>query len=331
MTDQPQASSPPPLSEEEKARLRRCYRIRRITDDEIAFRIEPASGKAAWFTMLWFVMMGGVIVGRWAGVPSDAPSAAWMLLGVAPTFLIMWLAGRRSSSLVVGRGARSMDVVFHDGRWTIKLPRGSSPAEWGGSTATVPIRWKSDEVERVAASEVLERFSGSSLSEPREDTFLPLLNQCNADVVGYNDQSVSIANFSSARQWVVAAGVALFIAPTMVIFWMVFVSTGSSSILVSGLLSALGGSWILYDGRASSVATFLKGKRKVVLHRRGIEHTHDVSEDAVRTVGEHGEFVGVGQVFSCSPAYGTAELLAGFLRKYLSPAKATKAKPTMDT
>ena len=325
------SSSSPPLTEDEKALLRRCYRIRRITDDEIVFRIEPASDKAAWLTMLWFVLMGVVIVCRWAGVPTDAPSAAWTLLGVVPTFLIMWLAGRRSCSLVVKRGARSMDVVPHDGRWNIQLPRGSSPAEWGFPTATVPIRWKSDEVERVTASEALERFSGSSLSEPCEESFLPLLDQCNADVVGYDDQSVSIANFGSARQWVVAIGLAFFASPILATFWMVFVSTEPSAILLSGLLSTLGGAWIMYDGRASSVATFLKGERKVVLHRRGIEQTLDIHEDTVRTVGEHGEYVGVGQVFSCSPAYGTAETLAAFLRRYLAPAKTPKAKPMTDT
>ena len=331
MTEQPQASSPSSLSEDEKALLRRCYRVRRITDEEIVFRIEPASGKAAWFTMFWFLMMGGLVVARWADVPHDAPSAAWILLGVFPVFLFTWLVGRMPCSLIVKRGARSMNTVFHDGAWTIKLPSGSSPAEWGFPTASVPVRPKSDEVERATASEILERFSGSSLAEPRGDSFLPLLDQCAADVVGCDDQSISIANFGSARQWVVATGVSLFVfGPFGAAFWMFFVSDQPKTLLWGGLASALGAAWVMFDGRASSVATFLKGKRKVRLQHRGEEQMFDVHEDAVGIGGENNDYVAVGQAFSCSPRCGTQQLLAAFFRKYLSPPR-VPPKPMTDT
>jgi len=323
MTDQLQASSPPTLAEEEKALLRRCYRIRRITDDEIVFPIEAANmGRAGWLTMLWFLLMGCAVVLRWTEVPRDAPSAAWMLLGAFPTFLLMWLAGRRPTSLIVKRGGRSMEVVLHDGRWAIQLPHGTSPTEWDFPTAKIPVRWKSDEVERVSASEILEHFSGSSPSEPCGGGFLPLLEQCNADVVGYDEGSVSIANFGSARQWVVAIGLGLLMAsPVVGMFWRAFGSDEPKALLICAVLSAFGGAWVMYDGRASSVATLLKGKRQVRLLRRGVERTLHVHEDAVRVVtdGDAGELVIVEGALSFSPICGTANLLAGFLRKYVIP------------
>jgi hypothetical protein len=321
MTDEIQAPLLPSLTEEDEALLRRCYRIRRITSDEIVFSIEAASmGKAGWFTMMWFIEMSGIIVSRWMDVPRAAPSAAWILLGVLPVFWLIWLAGRMPCSLIVKRGARSMDVVLHEDRWTIHLPHGSSPAEWGFSTATVPVRSKSDEVERVKASEILERFSGSSLSEFREDSFLAFLDRCNLDVVGYDEESLSIANFGSARQWVVGVGIGLlFCCPFAGFVWMDFVADDPKALLLGGLLSALGSAWIMYDGRAPSVATFVKGKRRVCLQRRGNKRTFDVHEDAVRVGGENNCDVIVGQAFSCSPSYGTHQLLAGFFRKYLSP------------
>jgi hypothetical protein len=48
MTEETQAPLPSPLTEDEKALLCRCCRVRRIKDDEIVFALEgPALGKAA--------------------------------------------------------------------------------------------------------------------------------------------------------------------------------------------------------------------------------------------------------------------------------------------
>jgi hypothetical protein len=327
MTEQPQPSRPAPLSEDEKALLRRCYRIRRITDDEIVFPIEAATlGKAGFFSMVWLFEMSAIILFRWMDVPRDAPSAAWTLLGILPGFLLIWLVGRKSSSLVVRRGVRSMEVIRHDGRWTIHLPHGSSPAEWGFPSSGVPARLRSDDVERVAASEVLERFSGSSLSETREDSFLGILDRCRLDVVGYDEASFSVMNFCSARQWVGGVGLALLLGgPFAGLVWMDFVADDPRALMFGGLLGILGSASIMFDSRASSVATFLKGKRSVRVQHRSRERTFDVHESAVSVGGENNYDVIVGQAFSCSPSNGTQELLVGFFRKYLSRPRAISA------
>ena len=84
------------------------------------------------------------------------------------------------------------------------------------------------------------------------------------------------------------------------------------------------------NGRATNVATFLRGKRKVVHHCRGVVRTCDVHESTVRVVGDGdaGEMVMMSDVFSCAPICGTGNLLAGFLRKYL--AEARRDAPTLD-
>jgi hypothetical protein len=335
MSDTSQAPSPPLLTENEKALLRRCYHIKKITDDEIMFPLTaPSIAKAAWFTMFWFLLAFGVVIFRWIDT-RPGPSITWTLLGVFPTFFFIWLSDRRASVLVLRRGDRSMTIDLGDGRWAIDLPHGCSPVDWDFPTASVPVRLTSDEVERVDASDLLERFSGSSLGEGAEKTFLPLLGECGADVVGYDQNSVSIANFGSARQWVVGIGVgALLGAPAIALFSFVFDAPSAYApgiATASGILSMLGPCWLVYDGRRASVATFQRGKRKVFMRHRGATRTYDVHEGAVRVVGDGdaGEFVVVPPVFSCSPICGTANLLAGFLRKYLAPQK--EASPTTET
>ncbi len=318
------------LTEDEKALLRRCYRIKKISDDEIVFPLTaPAIAKAAWFTMFWFLLALFLVIARWVD-SKLGPSIPWLLLGAFPTFFLIWLADRGRRFLVLKRGTRSMFIDLGDGQWTIELPHGCSPADWDFPTASVPARVTSDEVERVEASAILERFLGASLGEDSERSFLPLLAESGADVVGYDENSVSIANFGSARQWVVGVGVAMLTAPGIAFFPFVFLPTYATVIAVAAaILSTLGPCWIVYDGRRASVATFRKGKREVFLRHRGTVRTFDAHEGAVRVVGDGdaGELVIVQGVFSCSPICGTANLLAGFLRKYLAPPKGKVSTP----
>lgn len=319
------------LTEDEKAVLRRCYRIKKISDDEIVFPLTaPAIAKAAWFTMFWFLLACSPVIIRWEET-TPGPSISWTLLGVFPTFFLIWLADRGRRFLVLKRGTRSMVIDLGDGQWTIELPHGCSPADWDFPTASVPARVTSDEVERVEAWAILERFSGSSLGEDSEKSFLPLLAESGADVVGYDENSVSIANFGSARQWVVGVGVAMLGTPPVVAsFLLIFFPIHATLMaVVSGILSALGPCWLVYDGRRASVATFLKGRREVFLRHRGTVRTYDIHEGAVRVVGDGdaGELVMVHGVFSCSPICGSANQLAGFLRKYLAPPKGEASTP----
>jgi hypothetical protein len=330
---EPAEAAQTPLSGDDKALLRRCFNVKRITDDEIVFPITaPSIAKATWFTMLWLLMAMLPVIIHWCDAKTGAP-ISWLLLGAFPTFFLIWLADYRSRFVVIKRGARSMVVDLGDSQWTIKLPHGCSPADWGFATASVPVRIGSDEVERVDAWEILERFSGSSLGEKSGKSFLPLLDDAGADVVGYDEDSVSIANFGSARHWVVLIGILMLGTPPFLLTYF-FVFGGSNHVsvmaIVSGLLSTLGPCLIVYDGRATSVATFLRGKRKVVRHHRGTVRTCDVHESTVRIVsdGDASELVMVSDVFSCAPAGGSANLLAGFLRKYL--AEARRGEPTLD-
>ena len=330
MSDTSQSASPPLLTENEKALLRRCYHIKKITDDEIVFPLTaPSIAKAAWFTMFWFLLALMPVSVRWVD-HKLGPSISWLLLGVFPTFFLIWLADQGRRFLVLKRATRTMLIDLGDGRWTIDLPHGCSPADWDFPTASVPVRMTSDEVERVEAWAILQRFSGSSLSEKGESSYLPILEKCGADLVGYDEESISIANFGSARQWVACAGAAMLAAPTIAMCCYLLLPTNTPAIaVVTGILSTLGPCWIVYDGRRASVATFLKGKREVFFRHRGTVRTYDVHEGAVRVVGDGdaGELVVVPGVFSSSPPCGTANLLAGFLRKYLAPPKGKDPTP----
>lgn len=340
MTDDIQAPVLPPLTEDEKALLRRCYRIKKITDHEIVFPLTaPAIAKAAWLTMFWFLGLGALVFLLWMGrtVGGQRPSLAWVLIGIVPAFLCIWLAVRKRSRLVLQRGGRNIIVYLGDGSWTIHLPQGVSPADWDFPTASVPVRGRSDKVEQVQASEILGRFSGFSLSETSENSFLPLLENCGADVVGYDENSVSLANFGSLRSWVFLVGVLLYGSPLLVAMAIPFILDRLQMMAVvfgtvgSGIVGIFGGCLLGWDSRPASVATFRKGKRQVLFRHRGTVSIHDVHEGAVRVVGDGdaGEFVVVHGVFSCSPICGTANLLAGFLRKYLAPPR-DKA-PTPDS
>lgn len=339
MPDAPESTLPPPLTEEEKALLRRCYRIKRMTDDEIVFSVTAnATWLAVLFTLLWFIMVGGFLVGRWQFLPRDAPSFAWMILGVVPTYGLIWLAGWRRVLLTLARGARTMVVDLGDGRWTIQLPQGRSPAGWDFPTASIPVRPGADPVELVNGAEVLERFSGLSLGATVEVTGLGLLQQCGADVVGYDSEEVSLANLTSVRAPVFILGFALLGVP---LFWpIVGIVCGSDrhpldvSVTVAAMLAlaaALGPALIVWDGRPSSVATFRRGKREVVMFHRGATRTYDVHESDVSTFdgGDASETVIVRPVFSFAPLGDTAPLLAGFLRRHLAPLK--KEPPTTGT
>ena len=342
MSDEPQASVPSPLSYDETALLRRCYRVGKITDEEIVFPVAVvASAKAAWLTMFWFACLAVFLICRWGDIPKEAPSLVWLLLGVFPTYGLIWLAAHRPSHVILKRGTRTMIVDLSDGRWTIQLPQGVPPANWDFPTASIPVRVGADEVERVNAGEVLERFVGLSPSDPMDTTSaLGLLEECGADVVGYDDDNVSIANFGSGRSIAILVGLILLCGPMLYSVIVPFVELASRSdvsappLSLSIILTAggsLGGVLIALDSRPSSVATFRRGKRQVHLLRRGRDHVYEIHESAVSVIsdGDVGELVSVPEVFSCSPINGTANLLAGFLRRHLAPLK--KKPTTRDT
>lgn len=324
-----QSTTAQPLTEDEKALIRRCCPVRSITDDEIVFRLEnPALGKALWFMFVWALWMFCPVGASWLG---DGPAVTWVYLGIFPTFLLTWLAAWGRARLILARGKRSMTTVLRDGRWTIQLPPGSSPADWGFPTAAVPFRVQADEMDRVEIWEILQRFSGSDLSEKVKGSPLEGLLACGADVLGYDDSSISIASFSSARSWVVAMGLVLLIAvPAMTFFVFPFAPQyGSLASLMAGVLATVGAVWMAYDGRASNVATFLKGKRQAFLFRRGIGRTINLKEGLIRVISDSdgGEFVGVPNVFSCAPTPGTATAMARFLQNYLVPEEREPAIP----
>jgi len=254
----------------------------------------------------------------------DASWVAWVYLGILPTFLLTWLAAWAPASLVLARGVRSITTVLRDGRWTIQLPRGTSPTDWGFPTASVPFRSQSDEVERVEAWEILQRFTGSDLSEKTEDSPLAGLLACGADVLGYDEASLSLANFTSARSWVIWMGVTMICLPTLVAFvYMFSLVLGGPATLLAGLFGLLGALLMARDGRESSVATFMKGKREVQLFRRGLRRSFDIDEKQIRVMsdGDGGEFVSVPNVYSCTPYAGTASDFVTYLQAYLAPEK----------
>jgi len=323
MGEQVESATACPLTEDEKALLRRCCPVRRISDDEIVFQIQNIGlGKALWLTFVWALWLLAPVAFGWV---ADAPWVTWVYLGTIPTFLLTWLAAWAPALLVLARGARSMTTVLRDGRWTIQLPRGTSPTDWGFPTASVPFRPQSDEVQRVEAWEILQRFSGSDMSEKAEDSPLAGLLACGADVLGYDENSVSLANFSSTRMWVAVVGASMLIGlPWIACFVFMFAPyLGGPATWLAGVLAMLGAIWIARDGRASNVATFMKGKREVLLFRRGLRRSFDINEKQIRVTGDGdgGEFVSVPEVYGCTPYAGTANDLVTYLQTYLAPEK----------
>jgi hypothetical protein len=77
MSDEPRPSMPPPLTEDEKALLRRCYRVRSISDHAIVFPLAPAKDKAAFMTFAWLLCVGFFLGRRWGVVLKEAPSSLW--------------------------------------------------------------------------------------------------------------------------------------------------------------------------------------------------------------------------------------------------------------
>jgi hypothetical protein len=326
-----QETTAPPLTDDEKVLLRRCFRIRTLTDDEIVFPImNPAASKVAWLTFMSFCVVCTMLTCRWVYVPSEAPSLLWLLLSVFPMYGLLWLAAWKRSFLVLKRGLRTMLVDLGDGVWSIRLPQGVAPSTWDFPTASIPFRIGSDEVERVEAAAVIERYAGLSLSAPIEVTPLGLLQKCGVDLVGYDEESVSLANFGAIGSGVLAF--ALFLYSSALVYPLVAMCIGFCStagprdspvwvwVFVT-MLTTLGAMLLLSAGRESSVATFRMGRREVLLYRGGTETVHRVHENAVAVTsdGDAGQFVVVQKVFSASPICGTANLLAGFLRKYLAP------------
>ena len=323
MSEQVDIPKPPPLTEEQEALLRRCCPVRKISDDEIVFQIQNIGlGKAAWLTFVWALWLLAPVSCGWV---ADTPWVTWVYLGIVPTFLLTWLVAWAPAWLVLARGYRSMTTVLRDGRWTIQLPPGSSPTDWGFPTASVPFRPQSDEVERVEAWEILQRFTGSDLSKKTEDSPLAGLLACGADVLGYDETSISLANFTSARSWVIGIGATMIVGlPWLACFVFMFSPfLGGPATLLAGTLGLLGALLIARDGRESSVATFMKGKREVLLFRRGLRSTFDINEKLIRVVGDGdgGEFVVVPDVYSCAPYAGTANDLVTYLQTYLAPEK----------
>jgi hypothetical protein len=177
---------------------------------------------------------------------------------------------------------------------------------------------KSDEVERVEVWEILQRFVGSDLREEAEDSPLAGLLSCGADVLGYDETSISLANFGSTRGWVALVGGAMLIGFPGIAMFVVGLapSHGCLATLLAGTLGMLGAVWVARDGRAPSVVTFLKGRRMAVLVRRGFRRTYDIDEKLIRVVSDSdgGEFVSVPDVYSCAPYAGTANDLVTYLQ-----------------
>jgi hypothetical protein len=105
---------PPPLTEDEKALLRRCCRVRKISDDEIVFQAENQGlGKALWLTFVWALWLIAPVSAGWVG---DVPGVTWTYLEIFPVFLLSLLAPWAPASLVLTRGGRTITSVLRDGR-----------------------------------------------------------------------------------------------------------------------------------------------------------------------------------------------------------------------
>jgi hypothetical protein len=290
-------------------------------------------GKALWFTFFWTLSVGLMLIGRWVAPGS---SVSWVLLGAIPTFLFAWLFSHTRTSLVLRRGARTMTTVTLNGAWTIHLPRGTSPVDWRFPTSCVPFQRNADEVERVEAWDVLQRYCGASLSETTEKSDLTLLLACGVDVRGYDEKSMSLANFSSNRMWLAVVGAFSLIAPTAVRLPCIALipEHGRLIAVVGASLAAFAVGILVVDGRGSNVATLWKGSSEAEWRNRGVRRFVQISEQSIRVVSDTdgGEFVTVHPVFSCAPDAGTARLLADFLKGYLFPKKPQRGTaPTRGT
>ena len=362
----PDVNVPAPTDEERKL-LRRMFHIERITDDEIVF-INKARWwmNAVWTGALWLVCQGLTLILTFGMMSRQSCHSilcspyVYVALVIAGLPIVAWAVRRADQarrSVVLIRGDAALTVRLGDREWRILLPGGHVPTEVCFSSANIPWRYLSKQTvkEQQTAATILARFTAAAENKRPEESWLFDLQAAGADVVGFDDESVSISGAGNVRSKYIGLGLASlggsFLSAGIVGFFAVMADSISSLIgwgdiytpLLSSMipwfffwLLSLPGPYILVrEMTPFNVMTFWKGKNMVTLaaEGRGAPKTVHVLTEMIHqeSLGaEPGGNVRVkGCAWGCMPEYGHGDTLVEYLREILKPERLRKPEFTL--
>jgi len=348
------ATDVPVLTDEEKRLLVRMFHVQKITDDEIVFVNKAKKWQnAVWIGALWLLGQGATLAYwliRWDHKPP--PTEPWYLypilvmLGLPIIALTVRRADQAKRTVILRRGKPAVTVRLGDREWTILLPRGVAPTEVWFSSATIPWRRVASgpEAEKQAAAETLVRFTAARENRQPGDARLFDLQETGVDVVGLDDESVSIAGggnvrvrqvvwgafaiFGNALLPVTASMVALLGALIVPHGFELFETVPSSFVSWTffWLLSLPGPFILVREMSHYNVMTFWRGKSSITLYTEGkiAPWNSGIRPTMIRLEslgGDPGGNVAVaGFVWGCTPQYGHEDFLVEYLREIVKPA-----------
>jgi hypothetical protein len=354
----------PPLTGEEKRLLERMFHVQRISDDEIVF----ANKTTPWMStvylgLIWLVGNGIALAGFLGadGCPSLACRWYWYPLLIAIGFpIVVWGSARMDKSrraVVLVRGVAGVTVRLGDREWRILLPGGRVPTDLHSSSSSIPWRYLrlQSPKDQQAAATILARFTACGENQRPSESWLFDIIETGVDVVGFDDESISISGAGNSRTLRVGLGVGMTMGAVFpfLLFGFLFAATGvvldllekDTSRLMSpfepvyawipGWLMSMVGPFILARELSPyNVMTFWKGRGKVTLtaEGRGEPWTLRVPSSEIRQesleAGPGNVNVG-GAPWGCMPEYGRGALLVEYLQEILKPEQQRKPELTL--
>ena len=233
----------PPLTDEEKRLLERMFHVQRITDDEIVLANKKTPWMSTAYLGLIWLLGNGLALGCFLGTES-CPSLAcrwyWYLLMILVGLPIVVLGSARMDkarrAVVLVRGVAGVTVRLGDRAWRILLPGGHVPTDLQSNSASIPwryLRLQSAKDQQEAAT-ILARFTACGENQRPSESWLFNIIDTGADVVGFDEESISIAGAGNSRILRLAVGVmmtmgALF--PMLLLFGALLVGDAALDLL----------------------------------------------------------------------------------------------------
>lgn len=344
----------------------RMFHVQKITGHEIVF-VNKATGwqNAVWTGAIWLLGQAVMVAGwllRWDLRPP--PTDPWylypvlVLLGLPIIAVTVRRADRAQRSVILRRGEAAVTVRLGDREWRILLPGGLAPTQIGFSSATIP--WQhlelQTEEDQQAAAEILVRFTAARENQRASENWLRGLEEAGVDVVGFDDESVSISGAGNVRVKQVMWGVfgtwgSIFALLATFLLGLVGVSVCDLAGVKFGFFESLPFSpisWVFFwlvslpgpfimvrEMSPYNVMTFWQGKNAVTLYAEGknVPWNCGVRPQMIRQEslgGDPGGNVTVaGLTWGCSPQLGHGEFLVDYLREIVKPEKLRKPEFTL--
>ncbi len=329
------------------------FHVQKLTDDEIVFKNKATGWQTAiWIGALWLLgqgLMFGCWLGRW--ILNPPPTEPWylymilILVGLPIVAITVRRADCAQRWVVLRRGETGVTVRLGDREWKVLLPAGVAPTEAGFASTTIPWRKMGlhDSADQQAASEILARFTNASENRRPSEECLWRLQAAGVEVVGYDDEGVSIAGAGNVRVKRVAFAVLATMGTVLVPMTAMMLGLVGALVFPRGFILfeivpssfiswtcfwslSLPGPFILVREMSPyNVMTFWRGKGWITLYSegRGAPRNCRVSPEMIHQEsigGDPGGNVKVGGLaWGCMPQYGHGESLVECLRELVAP------------